>query len=57
MFYKFQIGFIGLLTLAFACEWLKTTISNLFLLFVVVLLYLLMLKFLADKFGKDIYLE
>jgi hypothetical protein len=54
MFYKFQIGFIGLMTLALANEWLKSAINNTFLLFVVVLLYLLVVKFFADKFGKDI---
>jgi hypothetical protein len=44
----------GLLTLAFISEWLKSVIENYFLLFAVVVLYLLSVKFIADKFGQEI---
>jgi uncharacterized membrane protein (DUF373 family) len=52
--YKFQIGWIGIMALAFFGDWLKSVINNLFFLLIVVALYLLLIKFLADKFGKYI---
>jgi uncharacterized membrane protein len=52
--YKFQIFFIGLFLLVFFEMELDSIIENDLLSVAIVLIYVILLRFIANKFGRDI---
>jgi predicted RND superfamily exporter protein len=50
---KFIIMFIGFIPLVFTTDWLRATLGD-FLSFGVVIIYIVILHLLAEKYGKNL---